>query len=72
MIKIFESFDLMEAGRVQSLLESHGIRTFMKNEFSAGAVGELPFQEIAPQLFLLDENDIAEANRLLRSMTGDA
>lgn len=72
MIKIFECFDLMEAGRVQSLLESRGIKTFLKNEFSAGAVGELPFQEVAPQLFLLDEKDIAEANRLIRSTSRDA
>ena len=68
MIKVFESFDFMEVGRVQSLLEAHGIHTFMKNEFSTGAVGELPFQEVAPQLYLLDEKDIAEANRLLRSL----
>lgn len=65
MIKVYEAFDIMEAGRVRSLLESHGIKTFMKNEFSAGAVGELPFQEIAPQVFILHERDLPLALRLL-------
>ena len=65
MIKVFESFDFMEAGRVQSLLESHGIRTFMKNEFLSGALGELPFLEVAPQVFILDAQDLARSSQLL-------
>ena len=56
----------MEVGRVRSLLEAHGIRTFMKNEFSAGAVGELPFQEVAPQLYIVDDGDLPAARELLR------
>lgn len=65
MIKVFESFDYMEAGRVRSLLEANGIRTFMKNEFSTGALGELPFQEVAPMIFIMDEGDLPLAQRLL-------
>ena len=68
MIKVFECFNLIEAGQVRSLLESHGIRTFLKNEFSAGAVGELPFQEVAPQLFILEEKDLDEAIKLVKSL----
>lgn len=66
MIKVFEAFDLMEAGRVRSLLEAHGIRTFLKNEFAAGGLGELPFKGLAPQVFILDEDDLARAIELLR------
>jgi len=65
MIKVFESFDLMEVGRLRSLLEANGIQTFIKNEFSAGAIGELPFQEIAPQLFILHARDLSLAQQLL-------
>lgn len=65
MIKVFESFDLLEVGRLRSLLEANGIRTFLKNEFSAGAIGELPFQEIAPQLFILHDRDLPLAQQLL-------
>ncbi|MEJ8569191.1 DUF2007 domain-containing protein [Elongatibacter sediminis] len=69
MFKVFESFDLSHAGQLQSLLESHGIRTFLKNQFSAGALGELPFVEICPQLFVLEEADLPRARELLRSVT---
>ncbi len=61
MIKVFESFDLSRAGQLQSLLEAHGIRTFLKNEFSSGALGELPFVEICPQLYVIEDADAARA-----------
>lgn len=65
MIKVYESFDYMEAGRLRSLLEANGIETFLKNEFSSGALGELPFQEVAPQLFIIHERDLDLAQRLI-------
>lgn len=67
MFKVFESFDYMEAGRVRSLLEANGIRTFMKNEFLSGALGELPFQEVAPMVFVVEESDLPAALALLRA-----
>lgn len=68
MYKVFESFDYMEAGRVRSLLEANGIETFMKNEFSTGALGELPFVEVAPMVFVIHEADLPRALALI----GDA
>ncbi len=67
MFKVFESFDYMEAGRVRSLLEANGIRTFMKNEFLSGALGDLPFQEVAPMVFVVEEADLPAALALLRA-----
>ena len=55
----------MQAGRVRSLLEANGIETFMKNEFLSGALGELPFQEVAPQVFIMREADLEAALRLI-------
>lgn len=71
MFKVFESFDYMEAGRVRSLLEANGIQTFMKNEFSTGALGELPFQEVAPMVFVVEESDVPAALRLIRYDAGE-
>lgn len=65
MIKVFESFDYMEAGRIRSLLEAHGIETFMKNEFLSGALGDLPFQEVAPQVFIVRSSDLERAVQLI-------
>ena len=65
MIKVFESFDFSLVGQMQSLLESHGIRTFMRNEFGSSVVGELPFVEVVPQLFVLERKDLERALELL-------
>ena len=66
MIKVFEDFDFSRVGQMQSLLESHGIRTFLKNQFGFGGTGELPFVETVPQLFVLEESDLHRARELLR------
>ncbi len=71
MIKVFENFELAIVGQVQSLLEAHGIETFLKNQYASGALGELPFVEICPQLYVLRERDVAEANRLIRELSFD-
>ena len=65
MIKVFEDFDFSRVGQMQSLLESHGIETFMRNEFGSSVVGELPFVEVVPQLFVLHEADLQQARELL-------
>jgi hypothetical protein len=65
MIKVFEDFDFSRVGQMQSLLESHGIRTFLKNEFGSSVVGELPFVEVIPQLFVLEEKDQKKAYELI-------
>jgi hypothetical protein len=65
MIKVFENFDFSRVGQMQSLLESHGIQTFMRNEYGSSVVGELPFVEVVPQLFVLEQKDVARAKELL-------
>ena len=42
MIKVFEDFDIALVGHYQSVLESNGIPTFMKNQFGTSGAGELP------------------------------
>ena len=71
MIKVFEDFNYMLVGQMQSLLESNGIRTFMRNEFGSTVAGELPFVEVVPQLFVLEERDEPAARRLIESCLGD-
>jgi rubrerythrin len=66
VIKIFEDFNFSRVGQMQSLLESEGIRTFIRNEYASSVVGELPFVEVIPQLFVLEEKDLLRAKELLR------
>lgn len=65
MIKVFESFDFSRVGRVQSLLESNGIPTFLKNQFASSVMGEVPFVEVCPQLFILNGDDLEDAQHLI-------
>lgn len=66
MYKVFESFDLSHVGQLQSMLESHGIRTFIKNQYACSVMGEVPFVEICPQLYVLKAHEVERALRLLQ------
>jgi hypothetical protein len=65
VIKVFEDFDYMRVGQMQSLLEANGIGTYLKNQFGFGGTGELPFLETVPQLFVLSDRDVARARTLI-------
>lgn len=67
MILVFEDFDFSRVGQMQSLLESHGIATFIRNQFGSSVMGEVPFVEVVPQLFVLKQKDVPRAQELLRS-----
>lgn len=66
MILVFEDFDFSRVGQMQSLLESHGIRTFIRNQYGSSVMGEVPFVEVVPQLFVLERKDVQRALELLR------
>ena len=68
MIKVFEDFDIMLVGHYQSVLESDGIATFMKNQFGTSGAGELPFIEVVPQLWVLNDSDAGRATELIREL----
>ena len=65
MIKVFEDFDITIVGHYQSVLESNDIDTFMKNQFGTSGAGELPFVEVVPQLWILNEADAERAKALI-------
>jgi len=72
MIKVFEDFDIMLVGHYQSVLESNDIATFMKNQFGTSGAGELPFVEVIPQLWILNEADAERAKALIDELSDDA
>jgi len=65
MIKVFEDFDISLVGYYQSILEANGIETFLKNQFGTSGAGELPFIEVIPQIWVLDEGDVDQARALI-------
>lgn len=66
MIKVYENFDFSRVGQMQSLLESHGIGTFIRNQYGSSVMGEVPFVEVVPQLYVLRERDVERAIELLQ------
>lgn len=68
MIKVFEDFDVTLVGYYQSMLEASGIETFLKNQFSTSGAGELPFVEVIPQIWVLDENKEDQAKALIADL----
>lgn len=67
MIKVFEDFELSKVGQFQSVLEAEGIRTHLKNQFTSGVWGEIPFVE-AIQLWILEDDDQVKAKRLIQQL----
>jgi hypothetical protein len=65
VIKVYESFNSSKVGQAASLLNSEGIETFIRNEFASSVMGEVPFVEVCPQLFILDASEEARAIDLL-------
>ena len=68
MIKVFEDFDITLVGYYQSVLEANDIATFMKNQFGTGGLGELPFVEVVPELWVLDESKAPQAIAMLKEL----
>ena len=66
MIKVYENFDFSRVGQMQSLLEAHGIETFIKNQYGSSVMGEVPFVEVVPQLFILKKGELARAKEILQ------
>ncbi len=68
VIKVFEDFDLARVGHIQSVLASAGIRTLLKNQFMSSVMGEIPFVEVLPELWILDDRDLGRAQELIRNL----
>jgi hypothetical protein len=53
---------------VRNLLEQAGIACLIKNEQLAGALGEIPFLECLPEVWVLHDRHAARAETLIRDM----
>ena len=69
---VFENIDFTIVGHLQSLLEAEGIKTAIRNEGGAGAAGELPFQQVYPELWVLNNGDEERAKEIVREFRKEA
>lgn len=66
MKRIYTGDTLAEVGHLKNLLEQSGIPCFIKNEQLSGALGEVPFLECLPELWVVDDADRVAAETRVR------
>ncbi len=70
---VFSAPDKMLVGHVRNLLEAEGIACTLKNEFLVGAAGELPLNEVWPEVWLENDVDYQHARAVIAALiSGDA
>lgn len=55
-------------GHLKNLLEQSGIGCFIKNEQLSGGLGEIPFLECLPELWVVRDEQLSEAQSLLEDL----
>jgi hypothetical protein len=66
MRKIYEHQRLERVGHFQSILESHGILTLLKNEATCQADGIFAGSDPCPELWVMDDDHYEQALEILR------
>lgn len=64
--KVFEHPAHYEVGHCESILNSHGIATTIRNANISSLSGEIPFTSAYPELWILDDSAYETALALLR------
>lgn len=65
MLKIYDSIDSVRVGQFHAMLESDGIESFVKNLNQSSLMGEVPFAEVYPELWIMHDADCDQALRLI-------
>ena len=65
MRKVHSAESILEIAHLRNLLEREGIECFVLNERLAGALGEIPFIECWPELWVREDGQERHARRLI-------
>ncbi|MDC0379131.1 DUF2007 domain-containing protein [Litorivicinus sp.] len=68
MKKLYVAGDIIEAQLLNSLLKEQGISSLIKNEGLQSGVGELPFVEMWPEVWIIEPKDWFSATCVLKSL----
>lgn len=69
---VFDHIDFTAVGHVRGLLEAEGIPCEIRNEGGSGAAGELPFTQVYPELWILNDRDETRARAIVRDFRESA
>lgn len=65
MRRVYRSELLPNVAHWKNVLEQRGIGCHIRNFYGAGALGELPWFEVLPELWVLDDRDAELAERVI-------
>ena len=65
MKQVFVSQHLFEVEMCKERLEQAGISSLIKNQRTTGLAGEIPFTEIFPELWVIQNEDYDRARKIL-------
>lgn len=66
-LHVFNYWDRSQAALVQEILANEGIQCILKNDQLSSAVGEIPFVECYPELWVIDNEVFPRAQKFLQS-----
>jgi len=72
MKKLTSAESLITINHYKNLLEVEGIRTKIRNEHLGSIVGEMPFVEVWPELWVVNDLDYDRAAELIRSVEAES
>lgn len=70
MTKLFTSQNITEVELLRSVLEEGGIASMVRNQYTSIARGEIPFTETWPELWVVNDADLVQAQALLAQDEG--
>jgi hypothetical protein len=70
--KVHTAESIIEITHLRNVLEQAGIACYVRNERLGGAVGEIPFVECWPELWVLRNGDALRARGLIDNARADA
>ena len=71
MKKLNSSESLITINHWKNILESEGIRCVIRNEHLGSIMGEMPFVEVWPQLWIVNDLDYDRAKQLISDKVSD-
>jgi len=72
MKKVYTSPSAAQCNLLKSVLESHDIPCVVRNEAVSGLAGGVPFTEVWPELWVLDDRQLDEARQIVEEATEQA
>jgi hypothetical protein len=67
MKKLTTADSLIMISHYRNILASEGIPSFIRNEYLGSIIGEMPFQEVWPELWVKNDLDYDRARQLIDS-----